>query len=295
MKKGFVYVIITAVLFTTLEPLGKLISGEVSPLVITFVRFFLGGLVLLPFAALEIKRRKIRLGAADFAKIALLGVLCVCVSMLLLQFAVQKAASPALVAIIFSSNSVFTVLFSALINREKITPEKAAAVLVCAAGLPVGADFAKISFVSFALTVAAAATFSLYSVLTKRFMCRIGAVVQTGFSFVFGSAVLFVLLVALRIPFAFNFSAKNISVLLFLGIALTGAGYWSYFRAMEKISAIGASFVFFIKPVLTPFAMLLINGILPDARVFVSMAFVVCGSVILTRDRMRAKKTGPPE
>ena len=91
------------------------------------------------------------------------------------------------------------------------------------------------------------------------------------------------------------FRQKNISVLLFLGIALTGAGYWSYFKAMEKVSAVGASFVFFIKPVLTPFAVLLINGIIPDARVLVSMAFVVCGSVILTRDRMRQKKIGSPQ
>ena len=66
--------------------------------------------------------------------------------------------------------------------------------------------------------------------------------------------------------------------MLYIGILVTGVGYWSYFRAMEKGGTIMASLAFFIKPVLTPFATFAINGIVPDLKVFVAVLFIVGGS-----------------
>ena len=73
-------------------------------------------------------------------------------------------------------------------------------------------------------------------------------------------------------------NAENVLVMLYIGLFVTGIGYWSYFRAMEKGGTIMASLAFFIKPVLTPFATFAINGIVPDLKVFVAVLFIVGGS-----------------
>lgn len=76
-----------------------------------------------------------------------------------------------------------------------------------------------------------------------------------------------------------TFNVRNISILLYLGFFVTGVGYWSYFRAIEKGGAIMGSLAFFIKPILTPFVALVINGIVPKWNVFVAVVFVALGSV----------------
>ena len=129
-KNGLIYVFITAILFATLEPVSKLIAGQIEPLTMTFIRFLIGSVVLFPFALYIQKKNRIKLGGKLHLKFLLAGILCVCVSMPLLQFAVLKSNSPALIAIIFSCNSVITIALASLILKEKITPKKIAAVVL---------------------------------------------------------------------------------------------------------------------------------------------------------------------
>ena len=55
-NKGLLYALITAVVFTTLEPVSKLIAGDVNPYTITLWRFLIGSVMLLPFAIRKIKK-----------------------------------------------------------------------------------------------------------------------------------------------------------------------------------------------------------------------------------------------
>ncbi len=284
MNLSMLFVLLTAVLFTTLEPVSKLISADVSPLVMTLMRFLIGGVMLLPFAVHKIRKNRIKLSLSDWAGMAALGALCICVSMLMLQFAVLKADSPAVIAIVFSSTSVFTVLLSAVILRDKLTPVKGLGVALGLIGVLLCADFsAGTNALSVLLAVAAALTFSLYTVLSKKMMGKVSGVIQTAFSFLFGSAVLAVVLLIMRAPIAPAFELSRLPVLLFLGIGVTGIGYWSYFKAMDLASAMSASLVYFIKPVLTPLAAFLINGIVPGVNVYFALVLVLAGSWLATR------------
>ena len=74
MNKGVIYALITAILFVTLEPVSKIIAGEVNPYAITFWRFIIGSLILLPPAIVKIKREKIHIGIKDIG-ILMLGTL----------------------------------------------------------------------------------------------------------------------------------------------------------------------------------------------------------------------------
>ena len=281
MKNGLIFTIITASLFITLEPVSKLIADAVNPYAITFLRFFISALVFAPFSIAKIKKDKLKISFKDIGICAMLGIIFICISMVLLQIGVKKADSPALISIIFSSNSMFTVLFTALILKEKITKRKLLAVIICTTGVVICADFSSgsnVQSVLFGLT--AAVVFSIYTVLCKKYMTSLGGIVQAGISFLIGSVVLFVVLLASGIETFSAVSQSNILHLLYLGIAVTGIGYLCYFKAIEKGGTIMASLAFFIKPVITPFATFFINGIQPEGKIFAAIVFVVAGSYL---------------
>jgi drug/metabolite transporter (DMT)-like permease len=80
---------------------------------------------------------------------------------------------------------------------------------------------------------------------------------------------------------------KTFPTLLYLGIAVTGVGFWGYFKVLRSSTAFHASLVFFIKPILTPFAVWIINGLSPGVNVFIALALVLAGSVIAVKQPKR--------
>jgi len=280
MKKGIIYALITAIMFVTLEPVSKLIAEDVSPYAITFWRFLIGSVMLLPVAASKIKREKIHITAKDIGFMAVMGVLCICMSMVALQVAVKMADAPSLIAIIFSANSVFTIILAVLLVKdEKLTRNKLIALILGIIGVIVCADFSSgTNLGSVLLAVFAALSFSLYTALSQKYMKRLGGAIQSCGVFLSGSIVLLIILLIGDFNIVPQFTAENVGVLLYLGIFVTGIGYIAYFRAIEKGGAIMASLAFFIKPILTPFVTLFVNSIIPEVKVFVAVAFIMAAS-----------------
>ena len=291
MKKGILFAALTAILFVTLEPVSKLIANDVTPFAITLWRFIIGSVMMLPFAIMKIQKEKIQIAPKDVALIAILGVFIVCFSMIALQVGVKKADSPALIAIIFSSNSIFTILFSMFILKDKLTVNKAIALVLGVVGVLFCADFSSgTNLESVAYAVFASLSFSLYTVLSKKFTKKFGGIIQTSFGFLAGSVILFVFLLVMGFAtgdpaYTIMPSVINVNVVLnlvYLGIFVTGLGYLFYFKAMEHGGAIMASLAFFIKPVLTPFVTFFVNGITPDWKVFAAVICIVAASYFAT-------------
>lgn len=299
MKKGILFAALTALLFVTLEPVSKLIAEDVTPFAITLWRFIIGSLMLLPFAVMKIKKEQIKIGVKDIVLIGILGVFIICLSMIALQIGVKKADSPALIAIIFSSNSIFTILFSMFILKEKLTVNKAIALALGVVGVLLCADFSKgTNLESVAYAVFAALSFSLYTVLSKKFTKKFGGIIQTSFGFLLGSIVLLVFLIVMGAvtgdpAYTIMPSVININVVLnlvYLGIFVTGLGYLFYFKAMEHGGALMASLAFFIKPVLTPFVTLVVNGIVPSWNVYAAVVCIVAASYFATYRKAKSQK-----
>lgn len=280
MKKGIIYSLITAILFVTLEPVSKLIANEVSPYAMTFWRFLIGSLILLPPAVSKVKKNKIHITAKDIMLMILLGVLNVCFSMVALQVAVKMADAPSLIAIIFSSNSVFTIIFATLfVKEEKLTKSKTIALILGVLGVIICADFSSgTNLGSVALALFAALSFSLYTALSQKYTKKISGVIQSSGVFLSGSLILLIFLIVTKADIVPAINVKNMSILLYLGIFITGIGYASYFKAIEKGGAIMASLAFFIKPILTPFVTFFINGIVPDVKVFLAVICIMAAS-----------------
>lgn len=279
MKNGMLYVLITALCFATHEPSSKLLDGEINPYAITAIRFLIGGLVLLPFSIHEIVKKKIKLTAKDFGIMTGLGVLFICVSMVLLQVAVAIADSAAIVAIIFSSNSIITIAMSAIFLKVKLSASKIVGIVFCVIGVLVAADITGgTNALSVVFAVLSALTFSTYTILCKKYMTKISGVIQSGISFVIGSVILMLALPLFKIEVWSGVSPANVLNMLYIAVIVTGLGYWAYFGAMKNGGAQTAALAFLIKPILTPFAAFAINGEPFASNVFIAVVFVVIGA-----------------
>lgn len=280
-QKGILFAALTAVLFSMLEPVSKLVADSVSPFVITVIRFIAGALFLAPFALAEQKKHPRPLRRKEYAMVFLTGIIMVCISMPLLQLSIQASDSPALIAIVFSANSLFTILLSATLLREPFRSVQITSAALCVAGIVICAmplESAHLASVGIALL--AALTFSLYTILTKKYLSEVSSTVSLTLSFFFGGITLLLILLCNGTDMQFEWEPRSVLCMLVLGIIVTGGGYYAYFRAMEFGGAYSAAFAFFIKPVLAPFMAFLIGGSLPTANVFIAIPFIVSGSII---------------
>lgn len=292
MKNGMIFVLITALCFTTHEPVSKLFAGEINPYTIAAIRFLIGGLALLPFSMMEIKKKQIRLTGKDFLTMTGLGILFICISMVLLQVAVDVADNPAIVAIVFSSNSIVTIVLSAIFLDNKMTKTKILGVILCALGVLVSADFSKgTNTLSLILAILASVTFSTYTVLSKKYMTKISGVIQTGISFIIGSVILLIVIALCGMPVVSEITPSNIWGVLYISIIVTGLGYWAYFSAMKVGGPQTAAIAFLIKPILTPIATFLINGIVPNWTIIIALILVVIGAALAGGTKFNLKKS----
>ena len=114
MKRGYLYILITTLLFSSMEVALKCIAGQLNPIQLNFSRFLVGGLVLVPLAVRELKKRRLSLDGRALGTFALLGLMGIAVSMSLYQLAVARVQA-SVVGVLFSSNPVFVTLFAFLL------------------------------------------------------------------------------------------------------------------------------------------------------------------------------------
>ncbi len=298
-KIGYVLILITATGFSTLEIVGKLTADYLHPFQLTFLRFLLGGLVLLPFALREIKKRRLSLTAGDFGFFALAGVLNVVVSMSFLQMAVlyEKAS---VVALIVSTSFIFTIPFARILLKEKAGKNAALTIAAGLLGLFVILNpFAGIpSPLGTLLAFCAAVTFALYTVTIKKRVERYGGILLSSFSFIIGSLMLLGILLFLGIPVTTGINRQTVPYLLYLGIFVSGIGYWCYFEAIRRTGAVTASMVFLIKPALSPLLVLLILGEGLTFNTGAGMFLIVAGAfikILSTREEPSGEPSGKLE
>ena len=58
MKKGYLYIVIATLFFSSMEIALKSVSGQFNAVQMNLTRFLIGGLVLIPFALRTLKKKK---------------------------------------------------------------------------------------------------------------------------------------------------------------------------------------------------------------------------------------------
>lgn len=254
MKKAYGFVVLTALLFSTMEVACKVAGNDLDPFQLTFLRFLIGGLILLPFGIAEMKKKEIKLDSKDILKLFGVGTIGIPISMVLFQVGIMNCnASSA--SVMFSINPLFTMVCAHLLTSEKITKQRLAALTIGIIGLvfiirPWDVQEGNTVFGAVCLLLAAI-TFGFYTVTGKMVSQKIGSVAQAGISFLLGAAVLLIVIIIMGRP-VLEGVTDNIPIILYTGIFVTGLGYYSYFTSIKLSDATTGSFAFFLKPALAP-------------------------------------------
>ena len=300
---GYLYIGLCTLIFSTMEVMLKIpaISGVFAPMQITMERFLVGGICLLPLALSHLKKKGLRLTAADLRYFALTGLLCVPLSMVFYQLAITYGHANT-VAVLFSGNPVFVTFLAFLLLREAIHWNNYLALVLEILGIlaiinPFSPN-SKISLLSVTLAIISALLFSLYSVLGKRSAKKFGGLVVPTFSFLFGGGELLLLLLLghtqpgagfyhamglpmfCNVPFLHGIQGATIPYFLFICLINNAAGYVFHMLSMEKTDANTANLIFFFKPIIAPIFALVILHEAITVNIIQGIALFLCGSLM---------------
>ncbi len=298
MKKGYLYIAIATIMFSTFEVALKFIAGQINSVQLTLCRFSIGFLFLLPLALRTLKKRGKTLDGRTLGYFAFLGLIGIAICMPLYQLSAVYLDS-AVVAVLFSCNPVFVTFLAFFLLGEPIRPRNVIALALEVAGTLVIINplHTVLNMTGVALILAATLLFALYGVLGKRKVAEYGGSVVTCFGFLFGSIIILVFILITRIPpvaeailaagftnFAnipilAGYTLQNLPYVLFVSAGVAGVGFCTYFLAMEYEPASVVSLVYFFKPVLSPVLAWMIHGEEIGGNMLAGIVLIVVGSM----------------
>lgn len=279
--KGYLWLFFTITLFSTYEVVGSIFAHEIHPLLINAIRFSIGGLVLLPPAIKTMEREQLQLKGSDLATLFGLGILNAGLCVTLLQYSLRYTeASTA--AVLFSSNPLFVSLLSVFFFDERLTRDKVLALLLGIGGmLLVSGGLKSQNALGPILATSASIVWAVYTVAGKKLSQRYGSLVMNAFSFLLGGGFLFLLAAILRIPLT-GFTPLNTLLLAYIGVAVTGIGYYAFFTGLLYLDTTAGAAVFFFKPVLaTIFAFLILGEPISMRKIAGIMVIMASMSLVL--------------
>lgn len=251
-RGGYGWVLLAVLLFSTIEVVSKWMSPLRPPLQLAFLRFFIAGLVLLPFAIAGLRRRGVKPGrkdAAIFAGLGLIGVTCA-----IGAFHTAIAFLPAnQAAILFSGNPVFVAILAPAVLGERLDRRRLGALLLGLAGTAAflwdrgHLSIRAASGVVFML--GAMFAFALFTILSKKVTPRYGAIAIVSLASLAGSlALLPMTWLHDGCPFRVM-TAPHWAAIAYLALVATAAAYAAWFHGLRHLEASHATLLFFVKPV----------------------------------------------
>ncbi len=284
MKKGYFFILIATIAFSSMEVVLKLIAGEVNPVQLTLARFSIGFVFLAPVAVYTLKKRSKRLDRKSVAYFALLGLIGIAICMPIYQMSINFTES-SVVAVLFSCNPVFVTFFAFMILKEPIKRRHLAALSLEILGTLaiINPLHIKLNMVGVGLALCSTVLFSIYGVMGKRKCAEYGGAVVTCFSFLFGSVIIFCFILITHIPAVAGFfqsiglpSFAQIPILE--GYTLQNLPYVLYFLAMEYQPASVVSLVYFFKPALSPILAWMVHGEEIPGNMLAGILLILAGS-----------------
>ena len=312
-RSGYIFIVLCAVIFSTMEVMLKTVHGVFAPMQITCLRFLVGGVLLIPFAMRSIRKKNAVLTRKDLGFFACAGFLCVVIAMSLYQMSVTYTRA-SIVAVIFSCNPIFVTMLAHFLLHEEIHKNHVIALILelTAALIIIDPIHASLDPTGALLAILSAAMFSFYSVFGKKRTPRFGGIAVTCLSFLFGATELVALLlfgrtaagaslygalglkIFIDVPLFENIPLSALPALLYICCINSAAGFVCHMMAMEKTSAQEASLIFFLKPIIAPiFALIFLKEEIPLVGIVCFLAGSLCAilpGILAQRKLLKAEQ-----
>jgi len=243
---------LTIIFFSTFEVVSKEITYRIQPMQINYLRFLLGGLLLLPLALADQRKRAVRLDGGKLKSLAWLGFLNVTLCLSVFQISI-KYIPASTAAVIFCTNPVFVHIFEAWRGHHRFSPFQILGLACALAGLFLVA-FHEVtrgsgSWLGTGLAMFSALTYGLYIVQARQATQEVGSLTVNSISFILGALACIPLLLYFGIPLL-TFDYQVWPWMAYMTIVLTSLAYFLFLYGLEHLPPGAGSLIFFVKPVL---------------------------------------------
>ncbi len=256
----------------------KAVVDTIEPYTLLALRFAIGALFLL--AVLVIKRYPLNLPLRYIPHVIVLSVLGVFIHQVIQATALLSIDASA-AGWMISFSPVFTVILSMLFLHEKMSWLRSAGMLIAIIGVLMVTSARsgqspgfEVNF-GYILMVLSTLNWAVYSVLLKRLRVPLPSLIVTFYMSLLGCL--------LSVPFLLRSKGwENMTFLtntewahiLFLGIFVSGVGYWYWAKALEVMEASRVSMFLYLEPLVTFIAAVLL---LHEKILFIS----ILGGIII--------------
>jgi drug/metabolite transporter (DMT)-like permease len=241
---------------------AKAVLGKLDPYSLLVLRFGIGALFLLTILLLN--RSRLRISISYIPHLVVLGILGVFIHQVL-QATSLLTINASSAGWLISFSPIFTVLLSVLFLHEKMDVKKALGMLVAITGVFIvtttrsGHSFEFALNIGFILMILSTLNWAVYSILLKKLQIPYPALVVTFYMSLIGFV--------LTLPFMIrNRGWESVLLLthtewahlLFLGIFVSGIGYWYWGKALEVLDASRVSIFIYLEPLVTLIAAIIL-------------------------------------
>lgn len=279
---SYIAFLITLFFFSTIEVAVKLLGNVIDPILFAALRFFIAGIIMLPFCKINPK---------EFRKRDLFTILfCAAVGIAgcFIPYHTGVALMPAsIAALIFCLNPIFAVITARIILKEKFSQSIFIGLFVGIFGVYISSfgftipDFSDYSLGSLLLLIAAI-TFGIYTAASKKLIAKFSSISITAIVFIIGGAMMFPFVQNWTIPHDF----RSLYIIAYLVLGATAVGYLCFFYALKRVSVAAGSSLFFLKPIIAAlFSFLILRENLTNTY-FIGMAICLLSLFIILREKV---------
>jgi drug/metabolite transporter (DMT)-like permease len=292
--KGMFFILITVLLWSTIEVVTKIVQNDVPTMTISFLRFTLGGLLLLPISISGLRNgNSSSAGIKDWITLVLLSILGITITFSLFHKAIEWISASS-VATLVSMVPIFVAPIAFLFLKERIGWVQVAGLLMGGVGMLLiyfSEEPHWRSVHGVLLMVVAVICFSIYSVLMKRLNQKMTARVTTPLSLLIGGILTAPITLIDGAPLFRTTTALGYLQLGWLAFIAVGVAYLLYFFGLEKAEAARGNSLMYLKPLIAGLlAWIFLSEDPSPARiasillVSVSIYFVIKGPKVLKKE-----------
>jgi drug/metabolite transporter (DMT)-like permease len=241
---------------------AKAVLGKLDPYSLLVLRFGIGALFLLTILLLN--RSRLRISISYIPHLVVLGILGVFIHQVL-QATSLLTINASSAGWLISFSPIFTVLLSVLFLHEKMDVKKALGMLVAITGVFIvtttrsGHSFEFALNIGFILMILSTLNWAVYSILLKKLQIPYPALVVTFYMSLIGFVLTLPFMIRNRgwesVPLLTHTEWAH---LLFLGIFVSGIGYWYWGKALEVLDASRVSIFIYLEPLVTLIAAIIL-------------------------------------
>lgn len=252
-------------------PLTKIVSAEVSPIVITWVRFAVGSLFFL-----SLSRFKVSVGR----KQVITAIFNFTIFMLCLNVGTSISSNPGLAAVMIYTQPIFVILFERILGA-KVPTRTIVGVILGVLGLTLSITSASLDF-GILIALMGGISWAIGTVYYSRNLKSDDIAKLNAFMSLFSLPIT---LAITPLDFYFVFTPITLVLLITLGVLGQALGYIFWFNAIREMGSIKASAGSLLVPIAAYVLSFLTIGAVPSFGEALGSFITLCGIFITVTSR----------